>query len=142
MAWFGMVLVEEKERENKCKEDLSNRLNILWTMCPTETVKDQLMTRLQTKGYDFKIREHLKKEIKLKNLKCDPKKDFKPPPLKSNKAKRKYLKKTKYNREKRKKKREHQTVVFNYSDIELTESMEKVLNRGHRGQEQDGGLTN
>ena len=99
-------------------------------MCPTETVKDQLMTRLQTKGYDFKIKEHLKKEIKLNNLKSDPKKDFKPPPLKSNKSKRKYLKKTKYNREKRKKKREHQTVVFNYSDITLTESMEKVLNRG------------
>ena len=69
-----MALVEEKEREIKCLEDLTDRLNVLVNMCPTETVKDQLMTRLDTKGYDFKIKEHLKREIKLNNLKMSLKK--------------------------------------------------------------------
>ena len=53
---------------------------------------------------------------------------------KENKAhkvkKRKWIKKSKYQRMQKQKKKQRISVVFNYSSITLTPGMEKVLNRG------------
>ena len=46
------------------------------------------------------------------------------------KQKRKWIKKSKYQNLQKKKKKEKISVVFNYSRIELTNAMERVLNKG------------
>ena len=48
----------------------------------------------------------------------------------STKNSRKWVKKSKYRRLQKQKKKQKISVVFNYSKMELTPAMEKVLNRG------------
>ena len=95
-------------------------------------VRDELKEKLKAKSLFFKSYAWREKESKLNKLRNkDSTSDNKV--LQDNfscKNKRKWVKKSKYKRLKKTKLRQKISVVFNYSSITLTPSMEKVLNRG------------
>ena len=87
-----------------------------------EKVSDDIKNRVKIKGRQFRIEAMNDKKMKLIKLKesldvtpvCD---DDKVPAAHKPKQKRKWIKKSKYQRLQKRKKKEKTSVVFNYSKV-------------------------
>ena len=146
-----ITLEKDSEKEKVQLEEVTSQLNVLIILAPNEQTKDELKFRCKNKADVFKtaaMRNKFKKIKWLSNssnvtlacsddeqsethkthvtLACEDGQQIKAPKDK----KRKWIKKSKYQRIQRQKKKQKISVVFNYSKITLTNGMEKVLNRG------------
>ena len=104
-------------------------------LAPNERVSEALKQKLGVKGRQFRMEAMHEKNTKFEKLKeslnvtlaCDDDQQLK---AHKPKTKRKWIKKSKFQRIQKRKKKEKVSVVFNYSKTNLTPAMEKVLNRG------------
>ena len=128
-----IALENDQNKEKDLLEDLTSQCNVLRFLAPNEKVSDALKHRLGIKGRQFRVEALNDKKTKLTKLKESlnvtlASEDGQQST--AHKPKRKWIKKSKYQRLQKRKKKERVSVVFNYSKVNLTPAMEKVLNRG------------
>ena len=125
-----IALLENESEATELIKALTDSFNNICLSADSD-VREQLKCRLQSKSQSFKLRAEKFTEIKLNKLRNkDPSPSVFSPENIVKKKKRKWIKKSKYKRIKKSLLRQRISVVFNYSSITLTPSMEKVLNRG------------
>ena len=130
IEWMKVALEENEASAEDVINELTDSFNELCINAP-QNIQEELKARLQFKSHSFKIQATKVKELKLSKLRTNGTPFYNiVSEDKSKKAKRVWVKRSKYKRQKKSKLKQKISVVFNYSSINLTESMEKVLNRG------------
>ena len=111
---------------------MTNNFNNLINLASNDTIKDEITEKFRDRGRKIKVRELMKKEKKVLELVAEKNNPISKDkiPKKSGKKSRKFIKRSQYKKHMKKKKKEVQSVVFNFSQIKITEPMEKLLSRG------------
>ena len=131
LQWIKMVVKDEEKNVRNIQETVDKIKTSLLLELPTQCIPE-LNTRLFSKSQSLTTKFEQQKFMKLqwlsKNKDLGNSESFRPANPKPNK--RKWLSKTQFRRLKKKENRKKINVVFNYSDIQLTEAMSRLLNRG------------
>ena len=129
-----IALEKDSTRERTILEEITSQLNVLLILALNPQIKDDLKTRCKTKGNTFRTVAMKTKTNKIEWLKKKTHVTLAKDDDKQNKAhkvkKRKWIKKSKYQRMQKQKKKQRISVIFNYSSKNLTPGMENFLNRG------------
>ena len=102
MTWIKIALDREKEKVETNQKELSTKIAVLKLLTESENVVEDIDDIVNEKYENFKVRELLNKEHKIKHLKAD-KSARKPSENKSSKKTRKFEKRSKYKRRMKKK---------------------------------------
>ena len=134
IEWMKTAL-EDAQREAGLKlENMATQYNLL-IVCTPDHLQEELKAKVIERGKGFKAFFTSQKLDRYESIKKqkNPQKNTQNAqnPEKNNKTtKRKWIKRSQYQRLSRKKNKANITMVYNYSSITLTDAMEKLLNRG------------
>ena len=122
IGWMKIALENDINKEKELLEDVTSKCNVLRFLAPNERISEDLKQKLGIKGRQFRMEAMNEKKKKFEKLReslnvtlasdDDQQLDAHKP-----KTKRKWIKKSKFQRLQRRKKKEKVSVVFNYSRI-------------------------
>ena len=62
LEYMKIAVEKEREREKDAQDTLTSEFNVLMLLCPNDTVREEIRTRMVSRGQKFRTQEMMKKE--------------------------------------------------------------------------------